>query len=232
MGLTVVTHTRYNRGAMLDRCIESVANGLPNGAVHRVVPCFEDWGKARLDAVLSDEFVAFVDDDDTIAPSALQHCLDVMKATDVGIVCTDEVVVDENLKVVVAHEGRKVYIGQAATPRMLHHLCVVRSSTIDPVVLSMHRKYGAGVDWFIKSCAAFTKGAIHIPMQGYFWTNHSGCMTHDAHEQFKRDQFAMSDDIRATWTVPEGPIPQYDPVTKVLTTFVPGGINTRSLKTG
>lgn len=230
MGLSVVTHTRYNRTALLERCVESVSSGLPIGAVHRVVPCFGDWGKARLDAVRSDEFVAFVDDDDAIDSTALQHCLDVMMNTDAGLVCTNEVVLDEHLNVKYpTGSGRKMYAGQAGNPRTLHHLCMIRSSAVDPVVLEMHRKYDAGVDWFIKTCAAFTHKAIHVPIEGYFWTNHPGCMTHAAHEQFKRDQLAMSADIQAAWRTPEGPIPQYDPATKVLTTFVRGGINTRSL---
>lgn len=219
MSLTVITHTRYDRPQLLERCIESVARGLPANATHRVIACRDNWAKARVDAARSDQYVAFVDDDDTIDPTALQICLDALEATGAGIAFTDEATVDIDGNILSVHTGVREYSQQTVSPRAIHHLCVIRGDAVDPRAIRLHNKHGMGADWFIKTSAAFQRGAVHIPMTGYFWTTGHANMTSSARRLYKTEREKMSESICATWGRKTGRIDMYDPATKQLTTF-------------
>lgn len=209
MSLTVVTHTQHSRPDYLKQCIESVERALPSGAKHKIVYCpnYQTWGRARLDAVLSDEFVAFVDDD-LVAPQAIKACLEALEATGAGIACTNEVLIDQHGAVMLRVDARKNYMGVSSHPRTLHHLCLFRSSAVDPRALDFHYQYGHGIDWLMKASAALQHGAIHVPIDGYYWRQHDGTMTKRKNSP---DLPPVTQLIRGTWPNRAGLIDTYVP---------------------
>lgn len=210
MSLTVVTHTRGDRMEMLNRCKASVAAALPPGGKHVIVPCYHDWAEARLAAMKLDEFVAFVDDDDTVHPDALRHCLAAIQEHNAGVACTNEATVRLDGSIIHEHRKVKVYPAVLLSPRTLHHLCLIRTECVGEQALEIHHKYGMGVDWFIKAGAAFTGGAVHVPMTGYYWTQHPNTMTGRRGTAFHSLIGKMAIDIQETWTPRYGLIPVYE----------------------
>lgn len=209
MTLTVVTHTRFDRLELLEKCKASVAAALPPGANHVVIPCYDNWAQARLDAMQLDQFVAFVDDDDTVHPLALKYCLDAIQQHNAGVACTNEATVRLDGSIIHEHKRVKMYGGIPVSPRTIHHLCLIRTERVDPRALDLHDKYGMGADWFIKASAALRGGAIHVPMIGYYWTQHDDTMTTRRGTAFNEHIGAMANDIQALWPFQGGRIPTY-----------------------
>lgn len=210
--LTVVTHTRHERPDLLERCKTSVLAGLPSGADHRIIPCYSNFEQARYDAALLNEFVAFVDDDDYIDPRALQLCLDALNETGAGLAVTNEVIVNIEGRELFPNRAAKTYAGIGIHPRTAHHLSVMRRSCIDEGVLELSSKFNLGTDWLLRANAALVGGAIHVPIDGYFWTRHEH--QHTAHhvehnQQYSKKMSAMGDAIRKMWRRPDGPVPIY-----------------------
>lgn len=206
--LTVVTHTRFNRPDLLTRCQASVEAALPQGAVHEIIECQSDWAQARYDGTQLSEFVAFVDDDDTIDSRSLKLCLEAIQKTGAGLAFTDELSVDLSGKELQEHRGQRWYGAIGIHPRTVHHLCVLRRSSVDVKALALHEKFGMGADWFLKASAALTGGAIHVPIDGYFWTQHDGTMTKADNAVFNTRVREMGRAIRSTWPRADGRIPQ------------------------
>lgn len=208
--LTVVTHTQGNRPELLERCKASVAAALPPGAEHIVIPCHENWGEARLAAMRMNEFVTFVDDDDTIHPMTLKYCLDAIQTHDAGLACTNEATVDINGTIMHEHKKAKFYGAIPVSPRTVHQLCLIRTKWVDPRALDLHNKYGMGVDWFIKASAALQGNAVHVPITGYYWTQHADSMTGRRGTAFHDKIGMMAIDIQTLWPNNGGRIPVYD----------------------
>jgi hypothetical protein len=175
-----------------------------------VIPCHENWAQARVHATQLSEFVAFVDDDDIIAPAALSICLKALHQTGAGLAFTNEVSIDLSGKELYATRGTRRYGGIGIHPRTAHHLCVLRREFVDPRALELHNKFGMGVDWFIKASAALQGGAIHVPIDGYFWTQHDDTMTRAAAPIFGTLIREMGHSIRATWRRADGEIPKFE----------------------
>jgi glycosyltransferase involved in cell wall biosynthesis len=207
--LTLVTHTRLERPVLLERCVQSIEAAMVPGVKHAVIPCFDNWAEARLEALDLDEWVAFVDDDDTITPESLRTCL--MAATDnVGIVCTSELRVDvEGKPVFPPIIGSKFYNGVSVHPAVLHHLCLIRRGCADSCALDLHHKFGCGIDWFIKASAGLTHSALHVPIIGYHWTQHADSMVKQERPTFIRHRSAMGQAIRTRWLHEPGQIPVF-----------------------
>jgi len=208
--LTVVTHTRNDRPELLKRSAASVELALGPEIKHRIIECTDDWGKARLDATQLDEYVAFVDDDDTVEPGALELCLSVAKQTQAGIVVTDETLVDIEGKVIRRLPSFKSYSGLCVHPRSAHHLCLIRRDAVDPRALDLHRRYGnLGADWAIKTSAALSKGGIYVPIFGYNWTQHADTMNTREKNSFSRIMYQLGMEMRQLWKPQPGELPRW-----------------------
>lgn len=203
--LTVVTHTRNDRSLLLSRAAASVEAGLVSGIKHRIIECTDEWGAARLAATQLDEYVAFVDDDDTVEPNALALCLHVAQQTGAGIIVTDETQVDLEGKVLRQVQGKKTYSGMCVHPRVAHHLCLIRADAVDPRALDLHRKYGnVGVDWAIKTSAAIRGGGVYVPIFGYNWTQHPDTMNQREKLRFAKVMYQFGLEMRQLWQPPAG----------------------------
>ena len=210
MSLTVITQTRFTNLDWLEHCKRSVAAALPIGAIHKIVPSHEDWAKKRLESVLSDEYVALVDDDDLIDPRSLSLCVKALEESGAGIAFTNEITVDQYLqRATKVPDGPKTYDRVRSNPRELHHIRVFRSSAVDPRALDLHNEFGMGIDWFMVCSAALQHEAIYVPIHGYTWRIHSGSETAARNKQWSASVAQMKTRINQTWTNRSGLIPRY-----------------------
>lgn len=199
MSLTVVTHTRGDRPEWLRRCCASVEQQLPAGAQHRVILCeAQDLADARWAALELDEFVAFVDDDDWVVNDSLSLCHQALLTTGAGLAFTGEQRVDVkgNPLHEVVHPSLRLSM-LALHPRVAHHLAMIRTSSIDPVVRTWAEECGGGVEWMIRTSAAFATGAQYVPVTGYCWTQHPGSYsrTPQWEQAYARNQLTMSNHL-------------------------------------
>lgn len=202
MSVTIITCTRFDRPALLERCKASVAAALPPGGQHVILECNTgdaDWARTRVLAAQAHPLVAFVDDDDYIAPDAITRCVAALEATGLGAACTNDVFVDLHGNAMPRMTLPKTYQGAAAHPMVIHHLCVMRGALVDSKALELHNRYGLGVDWFIRSSVALRHGCVHVPIDGYFWTQHEDQHTQQTREQYMLRMKAMRRAIRETW---------------------------------
>ena len=211
MSLSVITHTTFRNLEWLERCKRSVAAGLPPGAVHKIIDCRgKNWAHRRLYDTLDDEFIAFVDDDDYIAPGALALCLKAIKETGLGTAFTNEVTVKPDETVIRYHNERKRYESIRVLPRAIHHLSVIRTSAIDIRSLDLHQKFEMGIDWFVRASAALVHGAVHVPINGYYWTIHENSTTSLYHNRYIQNMPAMTQLIEGLWGRRCGYLPRYE----------------------
>ncbi len=202
MGLTVVTHTYYRDRDLLKRTCESVEKALPAGATHKVIPCYDNWYRARFDAVMSDDFVVFVDDDDTIDEGGLSMAYDLAKKYQPGVICTDENEVRLDGTVIRKCQTIKSYKGAMAHPRLCHHLCLINRDYVSEDVIKLHQKYDKGIDWFMKTSAAVKGTGIHLATYSYNWTVHQNTMT--TNSDYRLVLGPMAYDMAQLWGKPEG----------------------------
>ena len=210
--LSVVTNTRFERPELLERCKVSVAAALPDGcSSHEIIPIYSDWGRNRYESFRINEYVAVVDDDDTIHPDSIKKCLAALEATGAGYAFTNEVVVDTSLNILMpADPAVKTYIGIGTHPRTAHHLGVFRRSALNEKALELHNKFNLGIDWFATACAAFSEGgAVYVPMNGYYWTRHDKQDTITHKGAYDASIGTMGQAIRSTFKMPFGRIPEY-----------------------
>lgn len=207
--VTIVTHTQNTRPALLERCIASVATALPPGAKHTVIECFGDFAKARYEAMLLDDIVAFVDDDDYIAPESIRLCLNALEDSGAALAVTNEVRVDINGSVIDRSFQKKYYSDIMNHPRGAHHLCVMRTKYLDRRILDLCKEFPSNSCWLIKANIALLGGAIHVPMDGYFWTQHEGQATAMYPEIYSKKISTLATAIKKHWPRPNGCIPFY-----------------------
>lgn len=208
--LTVSTLTNFSRTDMLDRMQQSVALALPGGAKHLITHCAGNYAETRMAAMLDSEYVAIVDDDDTISADSLQLCMQALDKSGAGVAFTDEVVVDVNGVKLGVTNSKRTYFGATLHPRAIHHLCVIKREAVNKYALELHNKFGIGIDWFIKAGAALTHGAIHVPIEGYFWTQHPNQMYSTEKELFRNNIVEMGKSIRKAWPRKDELIPTYN----------------------
>lgn len=178
-----------------------MAAALPSGAKHLVIGCkdYEDWAQRRATDAMGHELVAFVDDDDTVHPDAFNLCLRAIEETGLAAACTDELEVDLNGRVLAKSTGEKSYFTASLHPRVVHHVCVMRGDLIDPRVTEFHKRFGVGIDWFIRSSVVMTGGCAHVPMFGHNWTQHPGQHTSSTRILYAKHMREMTNLIRSTW---------------------------------
>lgn len=178
MSLAVITFTAGDRATLLERCKDSVANSLPKGATHHVIETkgWHCYAKARVDALSLADYYTIVDDDDVVVNDSINKCFDAIRSTNAGISFADEALVDIDGKITATREGPRTYEDVKKHPWMIHGLIIVDVSAIkhDPRCLygRMH-----GIEKWLSSSAMSAKGAIHVPVIGYHWTQHEGNMS-------------------------------------------------------
>lgn len=210
--ITIVTHTQFRRPELLERCKQSVASALIPGARHIIIECNGDFAQARYDATQLSEFVAFVDDDDTISTDAIQKTYDAIIATGAGAATTNEAMVDVKGNIIGVSEQRKLYNGVSMHPRVVHHLTMLRSRSVDERALHIANKLKVGICWLIKASAVMSPdGAVHVPIIGANWTLHNSLSTQHKKESSNYDSYikVISKEIRTTWGERSGMIPLY-----------------------
>lgn len=174
MGLTVVTHHNTSKNRNLDKCVESVANALPENAKHVIVECtdhYADFVKARYAALSLDDIIVFVDDDDYVSKESLKLCMSALDNTTAGIAFTREVKVrtDGTRTVNTAPTYCRSMLNG---PESVHHMTAIRTASVSERSLLLGSKYMIGIEWFMRADAAFAHGAVHVPVDGYYWVQH------------------------------------------------------------
>lgn len=213
MGLTVVTHTMKSWGRDISKCIDSVAAAMPVGGKHVIIDLDDhphDYQEERYKALQLDEYVAFVDDDDYISKDSLRLCLEAIKATDSGIAFTDEVVI--NIDGSRTLNSRRInYNMLPLHPQIVHHLTMIRTSAVSTKPIELALKHNCGIEWMMKADAALHHGAIHVPIEGYFWVQHAKQWHKNADWQnnFIRNTRILGNEIR-TWGNKTGAIPVWN----------------------
>lgn len=199
--LTVITHTRNERPELLERCRKSVAEALPPGAQHLVIECPDraTWVRRRMSDAMEHDLVAFVDDDDYISKDSLTLCLEALEKTGLAAACTDDVDIDIDGKILRHSHGKKTYMDATVHPRVIHHLCVLRGKLIDPRVVEFNDRFGVGIDWLIRQSVIQQHGCVHVPIDGYFWTQHPGQMTIHSRNLYMNSMREIQHLIRDTW---------------------------------
>jgi len=176
INLSIVTHT-LGKSMWMDKCVDSVKINLPDYGEHKIISLHQsdDFIQARWEAFQSQEFVALVDDDDEVCNNSIQICMEAFRQNPtVGIVFTDQIVIDENSNILREDHGELRYRDVARSPQTIHHLAIVRRGAISKEALDISIRAGTGIEWMIKSNAALNFGAIHVPIQGYKWRKHPG----------------------------------------------------------
>ena len=167
LNVVVVTHTTGNRLIELDRCKRSVEEQLEKGDSHQVIQTM-GLMKARWDSLRLANYIAWVDDDDYIMNDSLRLCKQAIEEHDVGIAFTNE-----SLYEGAVHRAPRFYSDVATTPSAIHHLCLLKTSLIPESVWRDYEQIGMGLEWLIKGYLALKHGAIHVPIDGYHWTQHA-----------------------------------------------------------
>lgn len=211
--LTVITHTKLERPELLKRCKDSVAAALPPGGQHLVIECPDrkTWVERRVSDAMAYDLVAFVDDDDYVSKDSFKLCLKAIEKYGLAAACTNEVQVDIDEKPIRDVRGKKTYIDATVHPRVIHHLCVIRGKLIDPRVVEFNDRFGVGIDWFIRQSVIQQHGCVHVPIDGYFWTQHPGQHTIHSRNLYMNSMRAMQQLIRETWPAKfKGDLPIFD----------------------
>lgn len=211
--ITVVTHTNNKRPALLERTVSSVEAALVPNTRHVILECYENWAQARYDATQLDDYVVFVDDDDTIASESLRLCLECLAAhPGVGLIITNEIEVDLEGNALKFVDGVRTYSTISHHPRVAHHMCVINRRFVDPEVVALHNQFGVGIDWAIKTSAALQGTAVHIPVFAYKWTQHKDNMFTQEKAAFSKAIPLLSQAFRARWGLPkDNSVPVWTP---------------------
>lgn len=210
--ITIVTHTQFKRPELLERCKKSVAAALIPGSQHIIIECNSNFAQARFDATQLNEFVAFVDDDDTISVDSIRKTYDAIVATGAGAATTNEATVDVDGRIIGVNTSRKFYGGATMHPRVIHHLTMLRATSVDAKALDLANKFKVGICWLIKSSAVMSKeGAVHVPIIGANWTMHRENTAQHVGESalYSASLRDIGRAIRSTWGEKQGMIPLY-----------------------
>lgn len=175
--VTVVTHTDSTSGRDISRCLQSVSEALPIGGEHLIIDLSvtrQTFDQARYAAMSLGSAIVFVDDDDYVDKNSLLYCLHALNETGAGLAFTREVIVDENQQ-----EKRTdkipTYEDLCKHPQSIHHMTMYRASLITHRAKYLIEKYNCLSEWVLKAEAAFShhgEGAIHVPIDGYYWVQH------------------------------------------------------------
>lgn len=213
MGLTVVTHTMKSWKRNISRCIESVADAMPANSRHIIIDLDDyahNFQEERYKALCLDEYIAFVDDDDYISKDSLRLCLEALTSTNSGIAFTNEVVVNADGSRMV-NSRRVDYNMLSLHPQIIHHLSMIKTSTVTPKTIELALRYKCGIEWLMKADSALHFGAIHVPIEGYFWVQHNKQWhrTHEWQNSFIKNIRSIGYEI-CSWGNRTGSIPVWN----------------------
>ncbi len=182
MKLAVVTFIRDSDldSHLLRRCCSSVELDLPVDAEHHVIQVngATQFAEARIRALELAPVIAFVDHDDQVVNSGISTAWKAMKDTPVGVVFTDEALVTLDDLELSRRDGVRTYEELIDSPWRVHHLSLVQVSQVSPLVSNVRNQAGS-IDRWIRITAIESGGALHVPLVGYLWTQHSGMMSRD-----------------------------------------------------
>ena len=207
--LTVVTHTSKEMGRDISKCVESIEKALVPGCTHKIINL--NLGKdifthARYEAFQLDDIVVFADDD-YISENSLQLCLDAMNGTSAGIVFTNQIKVQINGSE-VKNKIDLSYNTPCKDPESIHHMTAYRSSAVSIRSLELSLKHKCSIEWTTKVDAAFSAGAIYVPVVGYYWVQHA----HQTQSEITAHRLGMPlvKEEFEKWVRPTGIIPTWD----------------------
>lgn len=182
MKLAVVTLTRGGDAPHLAEAAASVRAALPRYGVHFIHQT-DHFQRDRWESTVGQgaEYVAWVDDDDRVLPGAIDAAVHALDSTGAAIAFTYERQINAQGETLPyqrsPHPPRKIDV--AMHPRSLHHLTVVRASTLDDVVYQHAARIGVGLDWLIRAWCTLKHSAVVVPQIGYEWRQHEGQDTRD-----------------------------------------------------
>lgn len=209
--LTIATVTNFQRPEALQRTIKSVEVALVPGVTHKIFDGSKDFINAHFSARKCDEYVAIVDDDDTIMPNAISIILAAISALPgYGVYCSDEMRVDvagcsliDNAKIL------RTYAGVMSSPRNVHHLCVTNSRYIDTAAFDIHDEFGFGGCWILKVGAAITGGMVHIPQKLYNWTDTPNSLSKIDADKYHSKLPLVTKRLKQVWGTRTDSIPKF-----------------------
>lgn len=186
MKLAVHTLTRGKWPGWAHESLRSVQDGLPDYGSHFVIECAGDFQERRWEALHLGEFVAAVDDDDRVVDDALDLCVHTLEMTGAGIAFTYEAQIDKDGFRLPVKFGPVTALDVAMHPRGIHHLAVMRSECLDPMLFEHAQRFGVGIDWLTKAWCALKYGAVQVPVVGYEWRRHLSSLSYEEEEVFSR----------------------------------------------
>jgi hypothetical protein len=210
INLSIVTLTRDIDNPMLKKCRESVEQALLPGIKHEIIVCKDKrhFNQMRYETSKLNEYVAIVDDDDTITKDAISLCVQAIEKHNLDVVFTDELNYFEGTGISEpCVKGIRRYSSIALSPVTVHHLVMMKSSKIEPVCLELAERYTVGIDWFTVASVMFTGKAAHIQKPCYNWTQRFLQDSKINRELFNANFRNMQKSIAETWTIPKGNVP-------------------------
>lgn len=173
MSVSVITLTRGDRQALLVECAQSVATALPEGGRHVIADGRGEFQRTRFDSTVGlGGYVAWVDDDDLVCNDALGLCAKALDESGAGIAFTFESGWFSDGSMLATDYREKSLRDVAMHPQAIHHLAMVNTACLDPVVLAEAQRIGTGIDWLMRAYAALKHGAVQVPVIGYQWRQH------------------------------------------------------------
>jgi hypothetical protein len=204
--LAVVTFTRYQNPDYMEQMVQSVGK-LPAGAVHHFIYCEpEDYERKRWECRELADYLCFVDDDDIVINDSINQCWNECLANpDVGVVFTAQQFVDAQGQIipdeVIGSHGCApvTYEDVVMHSQTLHHLAIIRTSSVHQGCLPMALRANSGIDWLMKGSAAVIEGALQLPIYGYQWRQHqhSQSKSREWLSTFRTHGFLMQQFLRA-----------------------------------
>lgn len=190
-------HEKY-----LELCKESVAE---SGVEHLVVRCGPDWELRMYELRNEADYIAWVDADDIVYPGAILSSFALAEKEEVGLVYTDEVMIDKDGKEFCRIEGDCKLFDIVMRPTVAHHLSITKKNSITPRVLDIFEKTKCPLDWAMRVDAAINAGYKRCPMlgYGYRWHGDQIISNKDFHMHFGNN-FRETTKAFRDWAWPNG----------------------------
>ena len=174
-------------------CTESVTVALPPGMEYVILETPNDieFYTFSMHSLLSDDVVMLVDEDDYISVNSISYCLQALKDTGSGISFTNEVLITTNNQMIPRPAPVLTYNEMYRNRGLVHHLVALDVSALDARAIKLAELYPSLATWIFYINAAINKGAIHVPIDGYFWRQHSDQL-HNREQKTKSIQLAVN----------------------------------------
>lgn len=141
-----------------------MAAQLEPGDFHLIVQT-TDLMMSRWQSLSLGEVICWVDDDDYVMNDAIPRCKRALEQIDAGIAFTNEKIAHD-----LAKRDVRMYSDVATIPSAIHHLAMFRTALMNQCVHEDYLEVGAGLEWLMKGYVALKHNAVHVPIDGYFWT--------------------------------------------------------------